>query len=275
MTLFGMPVLAIASWRIAVMGRWAACIAGTLMVLLFLTIAAGEGLPAPSGLTLEETLQFVGLFGLAAGLLMAWRWEGLGGLIGVAAFVLLAAIGSGHLRMGALRIPAAVAVVHVVCWGRLRAGAPAGLVPWHLQRVVLAGMLVALAVFLLLCANEIFGQPPLMVPELRPQADLAGTWRATATPQVLLTIHPDGTVSGAIGHRTITQARIRYGRSWFGKLMRFSSEYLIAGTLANEVPLAEGLGDKRFTIPLTEREGELQGALFFAGQPVGIQLVRE
>jgi hypothetical protein len=176
--------------------------------------------------------------------------------------------------MWAFWFPAAVALVHVVCWSRLRAAAPAGLVPWHLPRGLVISALVVFAVFLALCANEIFGHPPLMTPALRPSANLTGTWQASATRKqpavqpirVELTIHSDGMVTGTIGRSEITQARIRYGRTWFGRIMRFNADCIIAGRLANQEP---------FTIPLMDREHTLTGSLCFTGQPMRLTLLRD
>ena len=261
-----MAALAIASWRTAVIGRWAARIAGTLIVLLFLAFIVGEGLPAPSQLTAAEKLQFLGLFGLIAGLVLAWKWEGLGGLLGVAGFVLLVAISRSNARMSPFWFAAAVAGVHVVCWGRLRAGAPPGLVPWHLARGVVIGLASALGAFVSLCANEAFGQPPLMTPRLHPGPELAGSWRAGAQgANVALRIRRDASVTGTIDGVELAAARIRYGRSWFGKLMHWNADYLIEGELI----------ETRITIPLAVRHGALEGAVFRGGRPTRVTLRRD
>src|ERR1017187_7905581 len=94
-----MNALLIASWRVAVAGRWTARIVGTLMFLLFLAFFLGEGPPHLSSLTSTERLQFLCIAALFLGLVIAWKWEGLGGLITVAAFSFLVAINANHLRM--------------------------------------------------------------------------------------------------------------------------------------------------------------------------------
>jgi len=176
-----MAAVPIVSWRAAVVGRWTARILGMLMVLLFFTLAFAEGLPAPSDLTTIEKLQFLGMVMLILGLLLAWKSEGFGGLLSVAAFTLMVALSRSHLRMWAFWFPAAIRVLHIVCRGRLRTTAPAGLAPWRLPRTVVLSLPAALALFLLLCANEIFTRPPLMTPPLAPSSTLLGTWRATPT----------------------------------------------------------------------------------------------
>jgi hypothetical protein len=182
-----MATLAITTWRAAVLGRWTSRILGTLLVLLFLALLFGEGPPNPFKLTNAEKLQFLGMIALFLGLVLAWKWEGLGGLLSVGGFVLLVALGRSHLTMWAFWSPAAVGLVHTVCWARLRIAAPPNLVPWHLSRLLLAAFLTALALFLCLCANEIFGNPSLMTPSLQPSPALVGVWHAT---DVTFTINP-------------------------------------------------------------------------------------
>ena len=87
-----MNALRIASWRAAVIGRWTACILGTLMFLLFLVFFFGEGPPHLSSLTSTERLQFLCMATLFLGLVVAWKWEGLGGFVTVAGFIFLVAI---------------------------------------------------------------------------------------------------------------------------------------------------------------------------------------
>jgi hypothetical protein len=246
----------------ATIGRWTARIVGTLLVLLFLTIALGEGLPAPSQLTTIEKLQFVGMIGLAAGLLLAWKWEGLGGVVGAVAFLLLVAVSRSNLRMWAFWLPAAVAVVHVACWVRLHAGAPAGVAAWQLPRALVVGALSVLGVFLLLCANEIFGQPPLMTPVLHPDLELQGAWRA---PNTELSILPDARVSGTLDGLPVSDAQIRYGQSWFGRCMRFNSRYIVSGRA----------GAEAFTMPLDRRGNALSGSVFRHGRPTSVWLTRD
>src|ERR1039457_3438524 len=204
-----MHALEIVSWRVAVAGRWTARILGTLMFLLFLAFFFGEGPPHLSSLTSTERLQFLCIADLFLGLVIAWKWEGLGGLITVAAFSFLVAINANHLRMWALCVPAIVGAVHIASWARLRVGVPAGLAPWHVPRSAVISLVAALAVFLLLCANEMFGQPPLLTPTLRPDSGLLGAWHgipareltepATNSIPVEFIIHPDGSVTGMVG----------------------------------------------------------------------------
>jgi hypothetical protein len=260
-----MHALQIASWRIAIAGRWTARIAGTLLFLLFLAFFFGEGPPDFSRLTSTERLQFLGMAALFLGLVIAWKWEGLGGLITVGGFTFLVAISASHLRMWAFCVPAIVGAVHIASWARLRVGVPAGLAPWRLPRSFVISLVAVLAVFLLLCANEMFGQPPLMTPTLHPDGVLLGAWHgaANSTP-VEFIIHPDGSVAGTVGDATVTAGRMTYGRSWFGRLLHMNSPYIITGKVRGD----------RFTLPLETRGEVLDGSLFLHNRPMRLMLTR-
>ena len=279
-----MSALKIASWRVAVAGRWTACIAGTLLFLLFMAFFFGEGPPDLSRLTSTERLQFLGMAALFLGLVIAWKWEGLGGLISVAGFTFLVAIDASHFRMWAFCVPAIVGAVHIVSWSRLRVGAPAGLAPWRLPRSIVISLGAALAVFLLLCANEMFGQPPLMTPTLHPDNGLLGAWYSVpahvlAGPagnsvSVEFIIHPDGSVTGTVGDATLTAGRITCGRSWFGRLLHMNSPYRMTGQLSSVVRVSGQVWGDRFTAPFELRGQLLDGSLCLGNRPVRLVLTR-
>jgi hypothetical protein len=251
-----------ATWRAAQFGRWVALILGSLMVLFFLALFFGEGPPRFSALTSQERLQFIAMGSLFLGLALSWKWEGLGGLLAVVGFLALVAISRTHLTLWALYLPAAIGVAHLACWWRLRAGAPADLGPWHVSRNILIPLGAALALFLFLCANEIFGQPPLMTPALRPSGALLGAWTATGPTTAVLTIHEDASITGTIGATPLTAARIAYGRSWFGKLMHWNAEYVIRGRWSG----------RDFAAPLMATQRGLDGSLVLDNRPTGLHL---
>lgn len=260
-----------ASWRAAVAARWTARVAGTVLVLFFLAFFFGEGPPDLSRLTSVERFHLLCFAALFLGLVIAWKWEGAGGLISVASFACLWAIDAAHVPNWLLGIAAIAGAVHIACWSRLRISAPAGLVAWRLPRGVLISLLAALAVFLLLCANEIFGQPPLMTPTLHPDRQLLGDWynapssvSATNSLAVEVVIHSDGSLTGAVGDAAVTAGRITYGRTWFGRLLNINAPYRITGTLSGE----------RFIMPLEARGDVLDGSLFLRNRPMRLVLSR-
>jgi hypothetical protein len=142
-------------------------------------------------------------------------------------------------------------------------------------------LVAALVVFLLLCANEMFGQPPLMTPTLHPDSGLLGAWygRGTYVPAdnsiaVEFIIHPDGTVTGTVGDATVTAGRITYGRSWFGRLLHINSPYRMTGRLSSVVRVSQEVWGDRFSLPLGIRGEVLDGSLFVRDRPVRLLLTR-
>ena len=61
--------------------RWSARILGSLLLLVVLVIAVGEGVPNPLAQPLPVQLGFLGLALLVGGILVGWRWELPGGII--------------------------------------------------------------------------------------------------------------------------------------------------------------------------------------------------
>ena len=278
------------TWQAAAAGRWTARILGTLMVLFVLAFVFGEGLPPITRMTAREQFYALGVGGLFLGLVIAWFQEGWGGLLSVAGWVLLAVLAKRPPWDLPFSIPGALGLLHLLCWWRLRGAAPppapaqpaAGA---HL-RVLFAFLGMSLAAFLVLCANEIFGEPPLMAQSGRPPAEMVGTWHASLTTvsrqplreeiQVVFTIGADGSVSGSVGNATLIDGRFVANRSWFGRLLNWRTEYLMQGTLSRVVESYGGTAGDRFSVPLNRKGAELDGALFLSHpgtpKPLGLDL---
>ena len=257
-----------AARQAAVIARWTARIAGTLMALFFLAFFVGEGFPNIFRLPWRETLSVLTISAVVAGLLLAWKWEGLGGALVLAAVGLMPLIGMMR-GIGFFLVPAAIGLLHVVCWWRLRSAG----VGWEVPRKILIVVGLAVAVFILLCANEAFGMPPLMTPAFHPPPELVGTWEAKlGSMDAVFTINPDASVSGRIGEAPLIDGRMIYNRSWFGKFMHWRTDYLIMGRLSQVVRPSERVAGDRFTAPLMPRGVGLEGALFLSQQPLGLKL---
>jgi len=71
--------------------RWTARILGTLLVLMIVVIAIGEGMPNPFTQPITVQVGFLALALVMIGILGAWRWELAGGtlsLVGWSLFVI-------------------------------------------------------------------------------------------------------------------------------------------------------------------------------------------
>jgi hypothetical protein len=144
------------------------------------------------------------------------------------------------------------------------------------EKVVLATLGTGLTAFVLLCANEMLGNPPLLTPALPPSSALVGTWQATAQAwpgpseiEVLLTVHADGTVSGEVGGAALAGARISGNRTWLGRLLKWRTDYLIRGELRGALGGAPLRNGDRFAVPLNLDGPELVGSIFTSGRDAG------
>jgi hypothetical protein len=258
-----MMTLDAASWRAAVVGRWTARIVGTLMALFFLAFLVGEGPPPIFRLGWREGLEFAGMAGVFLGLLLAWKWERCGGLVTLAGFASLVAFDWRLSSSAIVLIPAAAGALHVLCGWRIAWGRPSSGADWALPRTALWIAGAAVGVFILLCANEMFGDPPLMTAALRPSPGMVGRWHGEladpAPLRVEFAISADGEVSGRVGDAAFTGGRIGNNRSWFGNLMHWREPFEIRG--------------KGFTAGAAIRGREMRAFLVFAGSPRGWGLI--
>jgi hypothetical protein len=280
------------TWQAALAGRWTARILGSLMVLFGLAFIFGEGPPPILRMTAREQLYALGMGSLFLGLVVAWFWEGWGGLLSVLGWGLLAVLARKPAWDMPFSIPAAMGFLHLLCWSRLRGPAPPPeAVNWATRpgvRTLFLFMAAFLGTFLLLCANEIFGQPPIMAPSGPLPAGIVGTWHASLTTAsgrplpdeipVVFTIRSDGSVSGTVGNAALTNGQLLPNRSWFGRLMHWRTPYQIRGILSHEVHSYGGTAGDRFTAALSSEESELDGALFLSHpgtpKPLGLHLKR-
>ena len=252
-----------ASWRAAVLARWVARVAGTLLFLFFVAFVAGEGPPPLAALSPHERAYWAGLIALFGGLALACVWESWGASLTLAAWLFLWMLAGRAPTAALFLLPAAIALLHGICWLRLRFPAPALGPPPPAARLASRIAWVLVAAFALLCANEMFGNPPLMTPPLHPSAALAGHWH-TAPGSILsaeLEIHPDGAVTGTFADVPLDRARIANNRTWFGRLMHWRSEYTLAG--------------QNLSAGLNLRAGLLEGAVLRSHGPLRFTLARQ
>ncbi len=278
------------TWQAAAAGRWTARILGSLMVLFVLAFVVGGGTPPVLRLTAREQLYALGVACLFLGLVAAWFREGWGGLMSLLGWAFLGVLAKKLAWDPPFSIPAALGVVHILCWWRLRGPVPPpeafSLSAIPFVRTVIWSLPAALGIFILLCANEIFGQPPLMSWPVRPPAGVVGTWRANLTTMsgqrlpeqipVVFTIEADGSVSGTVGKAMLIGSRLMPNRSWLGRLLHWRTAHLIRGTLSEAVESYGGTGGDHFAAPLNIEGTELAGALFLSHpgdpKPLGIDL---
>jgi hypothetical protein len=78
---------AISQRHFVIVLRWTARILATALVFLVLAIAIGEGPPNPFNQSAKVQLEFLCMGIMLAGLVIGWKWEGLGGVMALAGVV--------------------------------------------------------------------------------------------------------------------------------------------------------------------------------------------
>ncbi len=97
--------------------RWIARIVGLLYIAFFLLMLIGEGLSSSQEtnlLTFRAGLGFVFVFIFFAGLILAWKWEGIGGLVAIGGTIGFSVTIQEYSMM--ILIMAAPALLFLVCW---------------------------------------------------------------------------------------------------------------------------------------------------------------
>ncbi len=231
--------------------RWVARLASVLLIFMVVATFVGEGRAGQLlHLKTREALGFAAIAVQIIGLVLAFRWEALGGIVVVAGFLGFAVLAPNAIVSVFLALPI-TGILHFVHWWL------AGLLPAagttrapRRGPGVLVWSLVAL--FLALVTNEMFLSPPLMAPrQVTPPAGLIGSWQGTGrvpnawvrqqSLPVRLAVHQDGSVEGQVGEARLVRARLGSGRSWFGQLTGISPEYVIRGDLEGRIVAAEGI----------------------------------
>jgi hypothetical protein len=115
------------------------------------------------------------------------------------------------------------------------------------------------------CAEKVWAPPDSLV----------GTWEAGArvfgvkdagtaadSVRISITIHKDGTVSGAVGGATLNGCRAASNRGRISRALNIRSEYIVHnGTLEGAVFPVDTETRRTFTIPFTIRDGVLKGSV--------------
>ncbi|MGO8748662.1 MAG: hypothetical protein ACLQNE_22050 [Thermoguttaceae bacterium] len=95
--------------------RWLARIIGTLILLLIAAFAIGEGLPNPFAQPLNVNLLFAALLTMVMGLVLAWKWERLGGFLILGGFAFFAIVNHGIKLNLALGPMLALGLLYLGC----------------------------------------------------------------------------------------------------------------------------------------------------------------
>jgi hypothetical protein len=98
--------------------RWTARIIGIALLVLIAQFAIGEGVPNPLRGSAPENLLAIGFLAMIIGQIVAWKWEGIGGLSIFGGFVLFAIVNHG-VPLNVVFGPWLVTgLLYLLCWWR-------------------------------------------------------------------------------------------------------------------------------------------------------------
>ncbi len=107
--------------------RWTARIIGTAILLLIMAFAIGEGVPNPFAQPVRVNLLFAAMFTMVMGLILAWKWEGIGSLLILGGFAFFAVVNHGIKLNLAFGPMLAVGLIYSVCgWMAKRSNRSSG-----------------------------------------------------------------------------------------------------------------------------------------------------
>ena len=95
---------------------WGTRLLGTLLLVLILTIAIGEGVPNPFHASLRENLLGLALIIMIKGQIVAWKREGIGGILILSGLGLVAVVNHGIPFNEAVGMWLATGLLYLACW---------------------------------------------------------------------------------------------------------------------------------------------------------------
>ena len=102
--------------------RWVSRIWGIVYIVFFLFMLIGyyivdQPSPDETGNTLgaREIIAFIFVFGYFAGLILAWKWEGLGGLVAIACIIAFA-LTIQNMPVSIYMLMTIPALLFLICW---------------------------------------------------------------------------------------------------------------------------------------------------------------
>ena len=101
------------------------------------------------------------------------------------------------------------------------------------------------------------------------QAQITVAWCRQRTLPVKVDIHPDGSVTGAVGDAKLVDGRFEQNRGWLGRRLNLETDYIIVGNLEGPIIAGEGIVRERVRIPLDFAGGVFKGGVNTSGSNFG------
>jgi hypothetical protein len=95
------------------------------------------------------------------------------------------------------------------------------------------------------------------------------SWCAQTNLHVAVTIHNDGTVTGAIGDALLEDGHLKRNRGWLGRKLHLKTDYIITGKLTGPIIAQEKITRSAVSVPLNFTQGTFRGGVHTSGTHVG------
>ncbi len=215
-------------------------------------------------------------FTLIAGYFLAWKWERLGPIMVIVSSILFFGTVNSEEMLPLVALTTAPAWALLVCnwWTRREES------EYEPRRLTAAGKTVKYvligvpSLLALLFVIEIFTHRGTEYTAETFPSDIVGTWRGTTavTPrisdkrgwvdvEVIMTVSPDGGVTGMVGNAHFFGAQVLKNRTWFYRKINFYSDHIVRGYLEGGVLLGDPVPRKTIMIPFNVRDGVLTGGI--------------
>lgn len=89
---------------------------GSILFLMIIMFAIGEGIPNPFSLTLSEAITFFSFVVMLSGLIVAWRLEGIGGMVVLLGYLVIVIINPFSFSGGVIAIIPLTGTLFVIFW---------------------------------------------------------------------------------------------------------------------------------------------------------------
>ena len=89
---------------------------GSILFLMISMFAIGEGIPNPFSLALNEAISFFSFVVMLTGLIVAWRLEGIGGMVVLLGYLVFVLINPFSLSGGVIAIFPLTGALFVIFW---------------------------------------------------------------------------------------------------------------------------------------------------------------
>lgn len=93
---------------------------GGTLFLMTAVFALSEGLPNPLALDLRQELTLISIVIMLVGLILAWKLEGIGGIVILIGYLVFAIINPKTVAFGVILLFPLTGALFIICWWRSR-----------------------------------------------------------------------------------------------------------------------------------------------------------